>query len=239
MGIAHRPRVQHGHALIRPRLARLGVGLGLTLLIAGFAGCLYMPPPPAGIAPYREGETSMSLHLSADVLAVAQGQSLTGSLGFFPSLRYALNEDQEVIFYPWPAYRHWTCLDGGERRAYHQVSLGSFHPIRSRGQSVGQYVRYDFRVVRARDREDRFCGAMYPEDELSATLMGFWLTARGGIYGRNVMDVTLGVSAGLSSDRAGLAFEPGLLSLLPSARRDGGLQGRWLTEVRAAVWGGR
>jgi hypothetical protein len=213
----------------------IGVGAGVLALAAG--GCLYMPPPPVAVAPLREGDTSLSLQITADLLSPVRGRSLAGSVGFFPSLRYAISDAQEVVFFPWPAGRFWVCLDD-DTRAYHQLSLGGFHPVFARGSQIGQYVRYDFVAARPTDCDDRHCGVLYPDEEVQAMVVGIWLSARGGILGRNVMDVTSGVAGGLSNERYGAVLEPGLLTLLPG---DGGsrLQVRWVPELRAAVWAGQ
>jgi len=215
------------------RLAVCGAGL----LAVAASGCLYMPPPPGGIAPLADGDTSISLHVSADVLPMLQGKSSAGSVGFYPALRYAVSDVGEVVFSPWPAYRHWVCLDD-ETRAYHQLGLGAYHPVTARGSQVGQYLRYDFRLARPIDPEDRSCHATDPEDEFTASVAGFWVAARGGLYGRNVVDVTVGASGGVSSERYGVVIEPGLLTILENGR-GGGLDYRWFRELRAGAWAGR
>jgi hypothetical protein len=216
---------------------RVLLQIGAWVLTAATSGCLYMPPPPAGIAPLPDGDTAVSLHVSADLLPLASGKSMGGSIGFYPSFRFGISDEDEMIFSPWPAVRHWVCLEDGTR-AYHQVSLGAFHPVTARGSQIGQYLRYDFRVARPVDAEDRYCGVLYPEESITSTIAGFWLSARGGLYGHNVLDFTVGAAGGLSSDRYGATLEPGLLTLL-SGDRKGSLQCRWLRELRAGVWAGR
>ncbi len=231
-----RPAAVAGWRLAVGGAWRLAMG-GAALLAATAGGCLYMPPPPGAIAPLPDGDTSISLHVSADLLPLAQGRSAAGSVGFFPTLRYGISDVGEVVFSPWPAYRHWVCLDG-DARAYHQISLGGFHPVSARGSQVGQYLRYDFRVVSPIEDEGWSCQARSPESEPTATLVGFWLAARGGVFGRNVVDVTAGASGGLGSERYGVVIDPGILTILEDGPR-GRLDSRWFRELRAGVWAGR
>jgi len=95
------------------------------------AGCLYMPPPPTSVWPVEDGEVSISLHLTADLLFLERGESLLSSMGFFPCVRYGLSCEQEALLFPWPAYRHWCGLEEGRRLCYHQISLGKFLPVES------------------------------------------------------------------------------------------------------------
>ncbi len=215
-------------------VSSLILGLGAMVLAAG--GCLHMPPPPVAVAPLREGDTSLSLQLTADLLPAIRGGSVGGSVGFFPSLRYSLSETQEVVFFPWPAVRLWDCLDD-DTRIYHQLSLGAFHPVVARGASIGQYVRYDFMAARPTDCDARYCGVPYPDEEVEATLLGFWLSARGGVLGRNVLDVAGGLTGGLANERYGAVLEPNLLTVV-SGGRGAGLQLRWVPALRAGVWAG-
>lgn len=208
------------------------IGGWLVLLTLGAAGCLYMPPPPSAVAPIPEGDTSFSLHVAADLAGSIRGEPLGRSLGFYPSLRYALTDDQEVVFYPWPAYRHWSCTGGD--RIYHQVSLGSFLPFRDGRLVTGaQYLRYDVRICHPDEGEVRWCDPPEPGEESPSVLWGAWVAIRGATRHSENLGTLVGLSTGYGSERYGATLEPALL-LIPWTGEPAPL----LPEARLGLWGG-
>lgn len=243
---------------------RLRLTIAVILLALASGGCLYMPPPPTAIWPLEEGETQIRLHLTADLLALERGQTLLATMGFYPSLRYALSCDQEMVFFPWPAYRHWGGLAAGGGLRYHQVSLGKFAPVESfvrRGYARAllgdlgtEYLRYDFLRISgpsadvcwislAPEREDPYGTGESRLAERSRDFWGFSLALRGQLPGEGAADLELCGTLGRASNRLGGSLEPSLAALRilkpPRSRSAGEPQRWWLRHLRLGIWGGQ
>ncbi|MBD3236280.1 MAG: hypothetical protein GF330_06240 [Candidatus Eisenbacteria bacterium] len=210
------------------RMRMLGAALGLL-----GAGCLYMPPPPTSVWPLAEGETQIRLHLTSDLLFVERGETPLATLGFYPSLRYALTCDQEMVFFPWPAFRQWGGLGAGEGLRYHQFSLGKFVPVESfvrRGYARAllgdlgtEYLRYDFRRISGPSADLCWIALEPTPDDPRDDRQGpadrtrdFWgvsLSLRGQMLGEGAADLELCATLGRASSRHGGAVEPSLLAL--------------------------
>jgi hypothetical protein len=219
------------------------------------AGCFYQPPVPGALRPLEEGDTALGLQITYDALTVSRGQPWLSGVGFFPVLRYALNRDQEVLFFPWPAYRHWMdpAEFGAEQRGYHQVSLGGFVPLApwisaSRDEArrelyapPTQYLRYDFRRVDLPKYDQVTCECSAPSRQDGAAIYGFGISLRGGERARGELDLTIIGSIGYVSEDAGVSLEPTLLTTPIISRWSGRADppSPFLTEVRMSAWGGR
>ncbi len=238
-----------------PSWASLSAWGSASCAVAALAtGCFYTPPPPTALEPIRGRGTVVSLHLTADLLGAIEGRPLLSSMGFYPSLRLGLTDEGEMVFSPWPAYRHWIGLYGGQP-GYHQFSVAAYLPLGAwlRRQEEGGYrppvvqaLRYDFRTVDV----DCFRRPWEPRSDVNCrpkgVVAGGWIAFRTNERGPRGMGVTVGAAFAYGASDLGVSVEPELLSitLRPHVR---GLWPwgsppytlrPWLPAIRVGVWGG-